>query len=183
MGCGIKFEMGLLAGVAGCQAVQGAISNAELQDAMGNVPGVIWSVVDPARTEWMRTYDSYNLKPPGHRLLVRSMAGPGYSHFLSAHVQGPGILELDRAASLNFPTTVMVDGVVDGGIVPDRDHTDRVYVPAGTHEVTWMLTKGSASSIAETVFGRARWQPGMVVPLAAGEADGSVVLGGAGWQG
>ncbi|WAC19088.1 hypothetical protein OVA24_17825 [Luteolibacter sp. SL250] len=179
----MKLIMGLLAGLAGCQAAQGAISNAELQDAMGNVPGVTWSVVNPTGNAWSRTYDNYNLRPAGYRMIVRRTSGEGYSYYLSGHVQGPGILELDRAASLNFPTTVMIDGVVDGGIAPNRDHTDRVYVPPGTHEVTWMMTVGDASSYAETTFGRGRWQPGLVLPLAAGEADGSVVLGGAGWQG
>ena len=158
----------VLAGVA-----EAALTEQQVNAALGSVPGVSWSISGPNADAWTAT---------GQPALNVASAARDEVYSLTATVTGPGVIELssERTSSL-FSLAVEVDGVARAGYtVPGNQ---RVMVGAGTHTVRWRVTHSAHNDDAvSATFSGVKWEPYVPLSLSVGEADGSVSLSGS-WVG
>lgn len=150
-------------------AAEAALTEQQVNAALGSVPGVAWSIDGPNADAWTVT--------SGPALTVASaLRDEVYS--LTATVTGPGVLELAsiRTSSV-FEGGIEVDGVARTGF--NFNGASRVIVGKGAHTVKfkavhWRFNDEPVSA----TFNGVKWEPYNVMGLYVGEADGSVSLSG-----
>ena len=151
-------------------AADAALTEQQVNEALGSVPGVAWSVDGPDADAWTVTGAGTAVSVAG------SLRNESYG--LTATVTGPGVLELasSRTSSV-FSGGIQVDGVYRSGYT--FAGTNRVMVGEGTHTVTWRVTHSAHNDDAVSAsFSGVKWEPYVPLSLSVGEADGSVSLSG-----
>jgi len=158
-------------------AAEAALTEQQVNEALGSVPGVAWSVEGPDAEAWTVTGSGAT------RALKFSSAVATGTFALKATVTGPGVIEL---------TTSTVGTPFDGDILLDGEYRlaipigwpKRVTVGPGVHTVTWRgirINRPNASGTSATFKG-AKWEPYAELPLSVGAKDESVTLSN-GWVG
>jgi|GEM_PF-3016874 len=157
-----------------------ALTQAEVNAALGGQPGLNWTVTGAEPQSWRTGSSIY-----GSYLSVgRYSDTSGFNYELKTTLTGPGVLELSRSSDYQISTYIFLDGVQDGNGSPQihrMDMRDRVVVPPGIHTVSW---KSSWPNVpASTSFSNAQWLPGQVnLPVQLG-ANGSVITLSGPWTG
>lgn len=159
-------------------AAEAALTEQQVNEALGSVPGVSWSVEGPNAEAWTVVGSGAT-----RALKVSTLEGGVFA--VKAVVTGPGALELksrQTSTSTTFSGWTEVDGV---GRSSGYDIWDarRINVGPGEHTVTWKVDRRFADSQPGTVeFSAAKWEPYTVLPLQVGAKDSSVTLSGT-WLG
>lgn len=154
----------VLAGVA-----EAALTEQQVNAALGSVPGVSWSISGP-------NADAWTVGPEPDLRVTSAVAGASYT--LKATVTGPGVLKL-----LTFRNSPDLVAELNGVPRPEGYDTARIYLGEGMQTVTWKVTHVAGNDNPATMmFRTATWEPFNLLPLSVGEADGSVKLSGS-WVG
>jgi hypothetical protein len=153
-------------------AAEAALTEQQVNEALGSVPGVSWSVEGPDAEAWTST---------GTSLVFSSPMQTG-TFALKATMTGPGVLDLTTSHMNSvFMAKVLVDNE-ERPILPFWG-TSRITVGPGSHTVTWRgIRENWISTTSNATFRNAKWEAYAQLPLQVGAKDESVALSG-GWVG